>query len=170
MLVAERKHNYDELIGRQYVEEDVRKESVKRRSHTKKHSQKLRLQSLVIVLAIITMFGIIGAKTVHINIVKGAEIKALESELQALNIERDLLQVEVDRLRSVARIEKAALAMGMEKPEETIYIAEDLIPLEKAAGVDQTQEIAVTPSESETNSVVDKIFHVFTSFFGSTQR
>jgi regulator of replication initiation timing len=116
------------------------------------------------------MFGIIGAKTVHINIVKGAEIKALESELQALNIERDLLQVEVDRLRSVARIEKAALAMGMEKPEETIYIAEDLIPLEKAAGVDQTQEIAVTPSESETNSVVDKIFHVFTSFFGSTQR
>jgi regulator of replication initiation timing len=121
-------------------------------------------------LVIIGMFGVIGAKTVHTTVVKGAEIRALEKELQALSAENDLLHVEVDKLRSVARIEKVALAMGMERPEGTIYIASSLIQPTKTVGVEQTQKTAAVPDEGKANSVFDNIFRIFTSFFASTQR
>jgi regulator of replication initiation timing len=103
-------------------------------------------------------------------VVKGAEIRALEKELQALSAENDLLHVEVDKLRSVARIEKVALAMGMERPEGTIYIASSLIQPTKTVGVEQTQKTAAVPDEGKANSVFDNIFRIFTSFFASTQR
>jgi regulator of replication initiation timing len=121
-------------------------------------------------LVVIAIFGLIGAKTVHTNVVKGAEIRALEKEIQALSAESDLLQVEVDKLRSVARIEQVALAMGMERPEGTIYIAGSLIQPTKTAGVEQTQKTAAVPVEGKANSIFDNIFRIFTSFFASTQR
>jgi|GEM_PF-622404 len=142
--------------------EQVRK--VSRRS-------KLQFQTLVVMLIVIGLFGFIGAQTIHTTIVKGAEIKALEKELQILKAENDMLQVEVDQLASVARIEKAALAMGMEKPEGTIYVASGVLqPAEEEVGVEQTQKTASMPAQDETNSVLKDVFKIFTSFFASTQR
>jgi cell division protein FtsL len=174
MLMAQRKIQYEEP----YVYEDEnnsgagRPRARKTAAPSKKISkvQKLRFQSLLIMLVVIGIFGLIGAKTVHTTIVKGAEVNSLEKEIQALRIENDLLQVEADKLRSVARIEKVALAMGMEKPKGTIYIASNLIQAEKAVGVEQNQKTAAVPVEGKANSVFDNVFRIFTSFFASTQR
>jgi len=171
MLMAQRKLNYNEPFVDLYTEKLVG-EPRRKPAKSKKVSQatKVKVQSLAVMLVVILMFGVIGAKTVHTNVVKGAEIRNLERDLQVLGAENDMLQVEADKLRSVARIENAALAMGMEKPEGTIYIASRLIQPEKAVGVEETQKTAAVPSEGEADSVFDNVLKIFTSFFASTQR
>ncbi|MGI6450325.1 MAG: septum formation initiator family protein [Desulfitobacteriia bacterium] len=166
MLVAQRKLEYEEPYL--YQEEPMVANPAPARRASQ--AQKARFKSLILMLTVIAIFGLIGAKTVHTTVVKGAEIRALEKELQALAIENDLLQVEVDKLRSVARIEKVALAMGMEKPEGTIYIATNLIQPDQEVGVEQTQKTAAVPTEGKANSLFDNVFKIFTSFFASTQR
>lgn len=174
MLMAQRKYQYDEPFDYQYEDHIQQPNMVKPRKATPakrvSRTQKVSVKSLAVMLIMITLFGLIGAKTVHTNVVKGAEVRALEKELQALSVENDLLQVEADKLRSVARIEKVALAMGMERPEGTIYIASSLIQPTKTVGVEQTQKTAAVPAEGKPNSIFDSVFRIFTSFFASTQR
>lgn len=172
MLMAQRKYQYDEPSTFQYAETNYTTVEKRKAAPSKRaaQTQKVRVQSLAMMLVVIAIFGLIGAKTVHTNIVKGAEVRALEKEIQALSAESNLLQVEVDKLRSVARIEQVALAMGMERPEGTIYIASSLIQPTKTVGVEQTQKTAAAPVEGKTNSIFDNIFRIFTSFFASTQR
>ncbi len=172
MLMAERKIQYDEpFVYQDEAPKSPRsKKSKPIAKKTTSQANQKGLQSFVIMLVIIAIFGVIGAKTVHITVVKGAEIRALEKELTALNMENGLLQVEVDKLRSVSRIEQAALAMGMEKPEGTIYMASNIIQPEKELGVENTQMTALAPSEERATSVLDNVFRIFTSFFASTQR
>ena len=183
MLMAQRKQEYPEYYDdifavevrekQPYLSNTVNITKKATSSSPKKISQtqKAKLKALFLMLAFIGIFGIIGAKTVEITIVKGAELSALEKEIQALSLENDLLQVEVDKLRSVARIEEVALAMGMEKPEGTIYIASNLMSTPaKNVGVEQNPQSAAVQAEGETGSLLDKILKVFTSFFASTQR
>lgn len=172
MLMAQRNIQYDEPVANQSgnrrntAQPKAKAVSSGRKTTASSYS----IKNLVIMLVIIAVFGFIGAKTVHTTVVKGAEIRALEKELAALNAENGLLQVEVDKLRSVARIEEAALAMGMEKPEGTIYIAHNLIPPQTKIGVEETQTAAAAPIEEKANSLMDNVFQIFTSFFASTQR
>ncbi|HHV64765.1 MAG TPA: septum formation initiator [Peptococcaceae bacterium] len=172
MLVAQKKLDYEEPY---YYDEEPIEAGLPKRKKTAPakralQAESVKLKSMAMTLAIIAMFGLIGAKTVHITVVKGAELKALEKEIQALEIENNLLQIEVDKLRSVARIEEVALAMGMEKPEGTLYIPDKFIQPEKEVGVEQTQQTAALPSEGKANSLMDSVFKIFTSFFASTQR
>ena len=169
MLMAQRKIQYDEPLA--YQDREPRNINKPRTRKAKSSpSGKRGIQRFVIMLVIISIFGVIGAQTIHITVVKGAEIRGLEKELAVLNVENGLLQVEVDKLRSVGRIEQAALAMGMEKPEGTIYIANNLIQPEKELGVEKNQMTALAPGEEKANSVLDNVFRIFTSFFASTQR
>lgn len=178
MLMAQSKLQYDAYNENQYYDEpQVSQPRARKKAPVKKTAPaaKYKVQGLVVMLLMITVFGLIGAKTVHTTVVKAAEIRAIEKELQTLKVEKDFLQVEVDKLRSVGRIEKAALAMGMEKPEGTIYIASNLIQKEtaqqeKAPGVEQTQKTAAVPDEGQSDSVFSRMAKVFTSFFASTQR
>lgn len=172
MIMAQRKNIYEESYAFPYeTDTNLEKAERKKATPTKKVSKAAaRVKGLAVMLVIITIFGVIGAKTVYTNVVKGAEIRALEKEIQALSVETDLLQVEVDKLRSVARIEKVALAMGMEKPEGTLYVASNLIQPTKTSGVDQAQETAAVSVEGKANSVIGNVFRIFTSFFASTQR
>lgn len=170
MVMAQRKLQYDEQ--EHYQNEQMRKPYTNRKKSPSKkahQAQKYGIQNMVLVLFVIAIFGLIGAKTVYTTVVKGAEVRGLEKQIQNLSIESDLLQVQLNKLQSVDRIEKQALAMGMEKPEGTIYIASNLIESEKTAGVEQTQKTAALPVESKTNSVFNNVLMVFTSFFGSTQ-
>lgn len=175
MLMAQRKTEYDEPFARQERTsgEAARSAASKTRSTGKKavsKAEKKGIRSLAVMLAVIGIFGLIAANTINITVVKGAEIRALEKELAALNVEHDLLQVEVDKLRSIGRIEQAAIAMGMEKPEGTIYIASNIIQPEKELGVENNQMTAMNPVEEKADSVLDNVFRIFTSFFASTQR
>ena len=166
--MAQRKIQYDEPFA--YQDRTPRSDKPRAQKVRVSPAGKKGLQSLVIMLVMIAIFGLIGAKTIHITVVKGAEIRALEKELVALNVENGFLQVEVDKLRSVGRIEQAALALGMERPEGTIYIASNLIQPQRELGVDNNQMTAMAPVEEKANSVIDNVLRIFTSFFASTQR
>lgn len=175
MLVAQRKTEYDEPFAcQERVSRETGKPGAsKTRSAGKRavsKSDKKGIRSFAMMLAMIGIFGLIAANTINITVVKGAEIRALEKEISVLNVENDLLQVEVDKLRSIGRIEQAAIAMGMEKPEGTIYIASDIIQPEKELGVENNQMTAMNPVEEKADSVLDNVFRIFTSFFASTQR
>ncbi|KUO60705.1 MAG: septum formation initiator [Gracilibacter sp. BRH_c7a] len=172
MLMAQRKIQYDEPFAYQDIEpkNPVPKKVRPIAKKAVSSANNKGIRNFVMMMVVIVIFGLIGAKTVHITVVKGAEIRALEKEITALNVENGLLQVEVDKLRSVGRIEQAALAMGMEKPEGTIYIASNIIQPEKELGVEKTQMTAQAPGDEKATSVLDNVFKIFTSFFASTQR
>jgi cell division protein FtsL len=174
MVMAQRKILDDEFYT--YPDEETVRVGLpkqKKAVRVKRRTQAARIQGLIMMLCIIGLFGLIGAMTVHTNVVKGAEVRTLEKELQDLNVENDLLQVQVDKLSSISRIEKVALAMGMERPEGTLYIASNTIQPQKTVGVEQTQKtaaVAAAPAKGQADSAFDNVFKILTSFFASTQR
>ncbi|RNC29518.1 MAG: Cell division protein FtsL [Candidatus Dichloromethanomonas elyunquensis] len=171
MVMAQRTDLYGELYEYPYTENtEVVLPRKRKTAPQKKRAQTVQVRSLAMMLVIISIFGVIGAKTVHTNVVKGAEVRVMEKEIQNLNVEKDLLQVEVDKLRSIGRIEKAAIAMGMERPQGTIYVASNIVQPQKTVGAEQTPEIAAVPDQGKASSMVDNVFKILTSFFASTQR
>lgn len=182
MLMAQRKFEYGGSNAYQSFSEEEfwspqANQSKKTKTKTRKtaaspkgrSSAAIGIKTLCIMITVIAFFGLIGAKTVHTTVVKGAELKALQKEIDTLNTENSMLQIEKDRLSSVSRIEKAALAMGMEKPQGTIFIASNLIAPANIAGVENTQQNMATPAQETTNSIAS-VFKAFTSFFAITQR
>ncbi|ADY55003.1 Septum formation initiator [Syntrophobotulus glycolicus DSM 8271] len=174
MLMAQRKFEYSTPNEYQsYPEElfDLRPNRTKKikSAPKKKASTAIGLKSLCMMITVVTIFGLIGAKTIHTTVVKGAELKAIQKEIDTLSAENTMLQIEKDKLSSVSRIEKAALAMGMEKPQGTIFIASNLIKPANTAGVENTQQNIATPAPEAPNTLAS-IFKAFTSFFAITQR
>lgn len=168
MVMAQRKvrnnHPYEDLYGESYAIPKRKKIS------PPKKAAKVHKLGFIVMMALIAVFGLIGALTVYTTVVKAAEVRSLEKDIQSLAMEQDLLQVEVDKLSSVARIEKVALAMGMENPKGTIYIAGSVIEPEKETGVEQTQKTAAEPGKGKADSVLERISKVIAGFFASTQR
>ncbi|WP_407314713.1 septum formation initiator [Desulfosporosinus sp. SB140] len=80
-------------------------------------------KSIMLLAFIVGLTGAIGAETIQLTVVKGAQVRALEKEISTLKEQKDLLQLEADKLRAVGRIESVALSMGMEKPAGTVYMA-----------------------------------------------
>jgi len=173
MVMAQRKIEYEEdfSVGRNYSESDhsANQRTVVKASTSKKTSSHRGIKSIVVMLCIVAIFGLIGAKTVYVTVVKAAEISQLKTVMETLNSENELLQVEVDKLRSVDRIEKAALALGMEKPEGTIYLVGSLINTEETAGAESIQENVII-DEKDQDSLLSGIFKKFTSYFASTMK
>lgn len=182
MLMAQRKFEYGGSNAYQSISEEEfwsprAKQSKKVKNTTRKNvavsekkaSAAIGMKTLCIMITVIALFGLIGAKTVHTTVVKGAELKALQKEIDTLSTENSMLQIEKDRLSSVSRIEKAALAMGMEKPQGTIFIASNLIAPANTAGVDNAQQNIAIPAQESTHSIAS-VFKAFTSFFAITQR
>jgi len=124
-------------------------------------------KSILVLALFVGMAAFIFGETINLMVVKGAEIRSLEKEISTIAANNALLQVEVDELQSVGRIESAALAMGMEKPTGTVYVAGDLPAVKNQTGA-PTQTPA-PPAEGDT-SKIQKISQIFTSFFASTQR
>jgi len=114
--------------------------------------------------------AVIGAQTVNLTVVKGAHIRELREEVEALKQQNEQLSLEVEKLRSITRIEKEALAMGMVKPEGTVYVAGALPEIRSQAGTSAPRVASSQPAEPQTESFLKKISQKFTSFFASTQR
>lgn len=158
MIVAQEKIQWQEPL-----ESRPRKRKI---SPTKKNHVILKW---ALVLAVITaVAGSIGAMTVQLTVAKGAQARALEKEIAGIKVENDLLQLEVDKLRSVSRIESAALAMGMEKPAGTVYVSGNLPAVKNDNGAPATQNAANSPSTK--TSALKQASQLFTGFFASTQR
>jgi hypothetical protein len=109
-----------------------------------------------------------AAETINLTVVKGAQVRAMQKDITALKANNNLLQVQVDKLRSVSRIENTAIAMGMEKPAGTVYVAGTLPVAKNQTGAEPTQ--AASQQVAEEPSALKEISQMFTSFFASTQR
>ena len=135
----------------------------------KRKNQHVQTKSIILLLLTVAIAGSIGVETLNLTVVKGAEVRDLEKKIAASKAKNDLLQVQVDQLRSVGRIETAALAMGMEKPTGTVYISGNISAVNQQMGVPASKQVA-TPAPKTKNSVVKQLSQIITSFFASTQR
>ncbi|HBV85951.1 septum formation initiator [Desulfosporosinus sp.] len=144
-------------------------------THAKRNPQPVRkgkgyskIKSIMALAVIVGLTGAIGAETIHLTVVQGAQIRALETEIAAIQTRNDLLQMEADKLRSVGRIESVALSMGMEKPTGKVYMAGVVPAAKNQEGAPLTQ--AVTQTAEAQPSALKQFSQKFTSFFASTQR
>lgn len=130
-----------------------------------------RWKSILALGLTFSMAAVLAVQTINITVVKGAQIRAMEKEITELEANNNLLQVQVDKLRSVSRIESEALAMGMQKPTGTVYVA-GTMPIKSQTGAVPTQTASQTASQTATEepSFLKQISQKFTSFFASTQR
>ncbi|MCO1601248.1 septum formation initiator [Desulfosporosinus nitroreducens] len=130
-----------------------------------------KIKSIMVLAFIVGLTGAIGAETIHLTVVQGAQIRSLENDISAIKTRNDLLQMEADKLRSVGRIESVALAMGMEKPTGKVYMA-GVVPatkIQKGAPLTQAETQASEATEAKP-STLKQFSQKFTSFFASTQR
>ena len=131
-------------------------------------NRQARLRSLLILVVIVAVTGAIGVETLNLTVVKAAEVHALEKNITAIKANNDLLQVKVDQLRSIGRIESSALAMGMEKPEGTVYISENIAVLDEKADTSASQQTVASLPE-KNNSLVKQFTRIISGFFTSNQ-
>ncbi|MDQ7096169.1 septum formation initiator [Desulfosporosinus sp. PR] len=169
MVVAQEKMIYQEPT-------DLRSDERNQRSVVKRKRHSYG-KSIVLLAFIVGLTGTIGVEAIQLTVVKGAQVRALEKEISTLKEQKDLLQLEADKLRAVGRIESVALSMGMEKPTGTVYMA-GTIPAAKnqteSAVKNQTgtlpPQAPTQTAEAESNTALHQFSKLFTSFFASTQR
>jgi hypothetical protein len=125
-------------------------------------------KSVLVLGLTVTIAAALATETINMTVVKGAQIRAMQKDITALKANNNLLQVQADKLRSVGRIESTAIAMGMEKPAGTVYVAGTLPVAENQTGAVLTQ--TVPQQVAEQPSTLEQISRKFTSFFASTQR
>ena len=148
-----------------------------RKHPSEKKGRRLTIgQSVLFLTAIVGLLAFLAAATIQITVVQGAEVQNLEREIADLKVRRNSLQMEVDQLRSVSRIESEALAMGMEKPVGTVYVASTLPSSKDNSLLEQRAALSaqvVVPPPHEETTVLDQVkefAQLCTSFFASTQR
>ncbi|MDR3600651.1 MAG: septum formation initiator [Desulfosporosinus sp.] len=160
MVVAQEKVIWQEPIEQKSGEKNLRP-ARKRKRYTKR-------KSILVLAFIVGVTGAIGAETIQLTVVQGAQVQSLEKEISSIKAQKDLLQMEADKLRAVGRIESAALAMGMVKPTGVVYVAGVAPAVENQKGAPPTQA-ATQPTEAKPTAV-NQFLQKFTSFFASTQR
>jgi len=160
MIVAQEKIEWQEPIIQSSRERDPRP--------VRRGKKFAKARSIVILAFIVGLTGSIGAATIQLTVVQGAEVRTLEKDISTIKTQRDLLQMQADKLRSVGRIESAALAMGMEKPAGIVYVA-GAVPSVSNKEVAPLTQAATQPTEVKP-SALKQFSQIFTSFFASTQR
>ena len=160
MVVAQEKVEWQEPLKQKYRERNPR--PVRKTGHYAKG------KSILVLAFIVGLTGAIGAATIQLTVVQGAEVRTLEKEISTIKARKDLLQMEADKLRAPSRIESAALAMGMEKPTGTVYVAGAVPSVNNQKVAPSTQ--ATTQTAEVKPTVLKQFSQIFTSFFASTQR
>jgi cell division protein FtsB len=160
LVVAQEKMMYQEPV-------DLRSDE-RIRPTVKKRKQHSHHKSVLMLVFIVGLTGAIGAETIQLTVVKGAQVRALEKDISSLKEQRDILQLEADKLRSVSRIESVAMSMGMEKPAGRVYMAGTISAVKNQKGT-LTPEATTQTAEAKPTPL-HQFSKFFTSFFASTQR
>lgn len=160
MVVAQEKNDFQESLT-QSPRAGTSRSAKKRKRFAKG-------KSILVLAFIVGITGAIGVETIQLTVVKGAQVRSLEKDVAAIKAQNDLLQMQVDKLRAVSRIESVALSMGMEKPAGIVYVAGTVPAVKNQKGTPST------PAATQTNKAKPTALHqfsqLFTSFFASTQR
>lgn len=166
MVVAQETIEWQEAV--EWQETSTQTYSKRNPRSTKKGKEYNKIKSIMALACIVALTGTIAAETIHLTVVKGAQVRNLEKEIAAIKMQNDLLQMEADKLRAVGRIESVALSMGMEKPTGKVYMTGAVPAVRNQKGVPTTQ--AVTQPTEAKPSTLKQFSQIFTSFFASTQR
>jgi cell division protein FtsL len=161
MVVVQEKIEWQEPLKQKSRERNPRP--------ARKGSQFAKGKSILGLALIVGLTGALGAATIQLTVVQGAEVRSLEKEISTLKARKDLLQMEADKLRAVSRIESAALAMGMEKPAGIVYVA-GAVPSVNNQKVAPATQAATQATEAKSLTALQQFSQTFTSFFASTQR
>ncbi|WP_088187689.1 septum formation initiator [Desulfosporosinus sp. FKA] len=162
MVVAQEKMMYQEPI-------DLRSDGQSQRIIKKRKRSSHHGRSILMLAFVVGLTGAVGVETIQLTVVKGAQIRALQTDISSLKEQKDLLQLEADKLRSVSRIESVALSMGMEKPAGTVYMAGTISAVKNQTGT--TPPKVTNPQTAEAKPTpLHQFSKLFTSFFASTQR
>lgn len=160
MVVAQEKIEWQEPLKQKSRERNPRP--------ARKGKKFAKGKSILVLAFVVGLTGAIGATTIQLTVVQGAEVRTLEKEISTIKAQKDLLQMEADKLRAVGRIEREALAMGMEKPAGIVYVA-GAVPSIKNQKVAPLTQAATQPNEGRSTAL-KQFSQIFTSFFASTQR
>jgi hypothetical protein len=158
------------VVAQEKIEwqQPLEKSPRQRKKPVQRKTPRSHWKSVLLLGLTVTIATALAAETINLTVVKGAQIRMMEKEITSLKANNNLLQVQVDKLRSVSRIESAAIAMGMEKPAGTVYVAGTLPVAKNQTGAVPTQ--AASQQLAEEPSALKQISQKFTSFFASTQR
>lgn len=159
------------VVAQEKIEwqEPVKQKSHARESRPARQGKRFAKAKSIFALALIVgVTGSIGAATIQLTVVQGAEVRNLEKEIATIKAQNNSLQLEADKLRSYGRLEKAALAMGMGKPAGIVYVAGEVPSVKDQKVAPFTQ--AATQLTEVKPSVLQQFSQIFTSFFASTQR
>lgn len=160
MVVAQEKIEWQQSLIQKSAERTLRT--------TRRKKKFAKGKSILLLALFVGITGSIGAETIQLTVVKGAQIHTLTKDITNLKSQNDLLQLEADKLRSVSRIESAAKSMGMEKPAGTVYVTGELPAVTNQTETPPTQ-VAAQDTKPKP-SMLQKFSQMFTSFFASTQR
>ena len=160
MVVAQEKIEWQEPLKQKSRERNPRP--------GRKGKQFAKGKSILVLAFIVGLTGAIGAATIQLTVVQGAEVRTLEKEISTIKAQKNLLQMEADKLHAPGRIESAALAMGMGKPAGIVYVA-GAVPSVKTQKVAPLTQAATQLTEVKPTTL-KQFSQIFTSFFASTQR
>lgn len=158
------------VLAQEKIEWQQPTEEKPRQSKKHIHRKKPRShwKSVLVLGLAVTVAAAFAAETINLTVVKGAQIRAIQKEITTLEANNNLLQAQVDKLRSVTRIESVGISMGMQKPAGTVYVAGTLPVANNQTDAEPTQ--TVPQQVAEEPSTLKQISEKFTSFFASTQR
>lgn len=160
MVVAQEK------IDRQ---QPLKQKNEQRKPQLKKRRKRFAKGKSILVLAfVVGVTAAIGAETIQLTVVQGAQVLAVEKEISTIKAQNDLLQLEADKLRAVSRIESVAKSMGMEKPAGVVYVTGAVPGVKNQMGAPSAQ-VATQATEAKP-TILHQFSQIFTSFFASTQR
>ena len=160
MVVAQEKSEW---------QQPLKQKSAEKKPQLKKRRKRLAKGKSILILAfIVGMTGAIGAETIQLTVVQGAQVRTAENEISKIKAQNDLLKVEADKLRAMGRIESVAKSMGMEKPAGVVYVTGVVPGVKNQKGVPSAQ-VAMQATEAKP-TLLHQFSQIFTSFFASTQR
>lgn len=162
MVVAREKIEWQEPL-----EQEIR---LKNPRSGRRRDRLAKKKSILLLLFFVSLAASIAAATIQLTVVQGAEVQSLEKEVAELKVRNNLLHMEADKLRAVSRIESEALAMGMEKPAGTVYVASSLPSLSDQKAAPPIEAATPAPEAKTTMDTIKEFAQKFTSFFASTQR
>ncbi|MDA8236003.1 MAG: cell division protein FtsL [Clostridia bacterium] len=155
MILAKEKYDYYNEKNSPRPQKRVRRVKKVKKNHKAVY---------VFVVLVAFLLGIFFTARYAQVAMQGYQINALKERLTALQADNQRLEIEANKLKSLNRIEKIAMAdLGMVKPEGVQFIAVEDKKLDEVTEPkgEAIQNAAVTEKSQDKNTVLDSLVRIF---------